>query len=441
MSDSIHSARGDAPGSALDACSVSPSQPSFAAAHSRVGPDSRAVVAVTMAGIAAFLNLYATQPILPLLEQLFSATKANVGRTVSAGTLGVALSAPFCGALAARLGRRSVIVVSTFLMILPTFLAGCAGTLGHLVFWRFLQGLVMPGIFAIAVAYIGEEWPRHRVPMVTSIYVSGTVFGGFIGRMITGVLSTHALIPGLSPSWRDGFYAIAALDLVCALFLWRWLPADSPIPTDAPRQVGMRQHLHNPQLVATFVVGFNVLFSLVGTFSYITFYLAAAPFNLTAAQLSLLFLVYLVGLVVTPLGGMLISRVGSRAAVLAAVLCCIAGILVTLIHSLPLIMLGLVLSSSGVFICQSASTSYIQREAPPGGRSTASGLYVMAYYIGGSVAGILPGLLWRFDGWSACVGLIVLVQLATFVIVASIWKGRDVGPRDRRGTLPASAHA
>src|SRR6266702_3188897 len=66
------------------------------------GSDSRAVIAVTLAGIAAFFNLYATQPLLPMLEQIFHASKSQVGRTVSAATLGVALSAPLCGALAER---------------------------------------------------------------------------------------------------------------------------------------------------------------------------------------------------------------------------------------------------------------------------------------------------------------------------------------------------
>jgi VIT1/CCC1 family predicted Fe2+/Mn2+ transporter len=81
--------------------------------------------------------------------------------------------------------------------------------------------------------------------------------------------------------------------------------------------------------------------------------------------------------------------------------------------------------SSGVFVCQSASTSYIQREAQSGGRSSAAGLYVMFYYIGGSVAGVLPGLLWRYGQWKACVALIVLVQLVTVAIAGGIWKGKE----------------
>jgi predicted MFS family arabinose efflux permease len=389
------------------------------------GGDTRAVVAVTLAGIGAFLNLYATQPLLPLFEDIFHASKPAVGRTVSAATLGVALSAPFCGALAERVGRRKVIVLSIFLLALPTILAATASGLSQLVFWRFLQGVGMPGIFGVTIAYIAEEWPRHRVPQVMSIYVSGTVLGGFLGRIFTGVAATHHLIPFVEPSWRNGFVAIGVFDIIFGLLLWRWLPPDSPLPEGAEDESDVTRHLRNPQLLATFAVGFNVLFTLVATFTYVTFYLAAPPFGLSPAELSALFMVYLVGLLVTPFGGIWISRVGSRAALIASVMAGITGVLLTLIPNLLVILLGLAMCCSGVFVCQSASTSYIQREAHSGGRASAAGLYVMFYYIGGSVAGVLPGMLWHYGQWKACVALIVFVQLATVAIAGGIWKGRE----------------
>ncbi len=389
------------------------------------GNDTRAVIAVTLAGVAAFFNLYATQPLLPLFEQLFHASKAEVGRTVSAATLGVALSAPFCGALAERVGRRKVIVLATFLLALPTILAATSNSLTQFVFWRFLQGIVMPGIFGVTIAYIAEEWPRHRIPQVVSIYVSGTVLGGFLGRIFTGVAATHHLFPFIAPSWRNGFAAIGALDIIFGFLLWRWLPPDSPLPEGSDEETNVTRHLRNPQLLATYAVGFNVLFTLVATFTYITFYLAAPPFGLSPAELSALFMVYLVGLIITPFGGIWISRVGSRAALIGSVMVGIVGVLLTLVSSLPVILFGLVLCSSGVFVCQSASTSYIQREAQSGGRASAAGLYVMFYYIGGSFAGVLPGMLWRFGQWKACVTLIVCVQLITVAIAGTIWKGKE----------------
>ena len=124
--------------------------------------------------------------------------------------------------------------------------------------------------------------------------------------------------------------------------------------------------LRNRRLVATFAVGFNVLFSLVGVFTWITFHLSAAPFSLSTTALSSLFFVYLIGLVVTPAAGYLITRVGLRAGIGGAMCCSIAGVLLTLAPSLPIVILGLAMLSSGVFIAQTASQSHLRVAAPPG---------------------------------------------------------------------------
>ena len=386
-------------------------------------PSAAATIAIMLAGIAAFLNLYATQPLLPMLVRIFAASKAAVGMTVSAATIGVALSAPFCGLIAERVGRKRVIVTATLLLAVPTLLASTATSLPMLIFWRFLQGLVMPGIFGVAIAYIAEEWPPGRVASAMSLYVSATVLGGFLGRVIPGYAATHRIIDSIDPSWRLGFLIIAACNLLFGAVIARWLPRDhKPALPAARADGGMLRHLRNPRLVATYAVGFNVLFSLVAVFTYITFHLAAPPYLLTPAQLSSLFVVYLVGLIVTPLAGIGIGRAGSRPVLIAAVIASMFGVSLTLLHSLPLILVGLVLSSSGVFVCQSASTSYIQTAAPPGGRSSAAGLYVTCYYAGGSVAGVLPGFFWRFGGWPACVALVLVVQAITIAVAAIGWR-------------------
>jgi MFS transporter, YNFM family, putative membrane transport protein len=380
-------------------------------------------IAIMLAGIAAFLNLYAVQPLLPMLAHIFAASKAAVGMTVSAATIGVALSAPFCGLVAERAGRKRVIVIATLLLAVPTLLASTATSLAMLIFWRFLQGVVMPGIFGVAIAYIAEEWPPGGVASAMSLYVSATVLGGFLGRVIVGYAATHRIITAIAPDWRVGFVIIGCCDLLFGILIARWLPRDRKQAL-APAQAegGVLRHLRNPKLVATYAVGFNVLFSLVAVFTYITFHLAAPPYLLTPAQLSSLFVVYLAGLVVTPLAGIGIGRVGSRPVLIVAVVASMIGVSMTLFHSLPLILAGLVLCSSGVFVCQSASTSYIQTASPPGGRASAAGLYVACYYAGGSVSGVLPGFFWRFGGWTACVALVLVVQATTIVVAAFGWR-------------------
>lgn len=389
----------------------------------RIGLGSfRGVAAVCICGIFAFLNLYVTQPLLPLLEHIFNASKSAVGLTVSASTLGVALSAPILGALAEQMSRKRVIVASTLTLAAPTLLAATSPGLHTMVFWRLLQGLILPGIFAITITYIGEEWEHHAVPIVMSIYVSGTAFGGFLGRMIAGVAAARL-------NWRWSFILLGGLTLLGALLIARWLPDEKrPLPKDAgidplTRIRAMFRHFRNPRLVATFAVGFGMLFALVGTFTYITFYLADAPFHLSTEALSYLFAIYLIGLIVTPIGGYLVTRIGMRAGIAFAIGACLVGALVTLSHSLWIVVLaGLGLVCTGVFIAQATANSFLRIAAPAGGRASAAGLYICCYYIGGTAGGVVPAYVWSLGKWPACVALIACELAVTLVIALVGWR-------------------
>jgi len=384
------------------------------AASPRAGNATR-TLAVVFAGFCAFLTLYAPQPLLPLLAGTFHVAATSVTRVMGIATLAVVVTAPLVGVLADKFGRKRVIVLSAFLLSIPSALAGTANGLGWLLFWRFWQGVFTPGIFAVTIAYINEEWAEGAGSAMAA-YVGGTVLGGFSGRMITAFVAAET-------SWRWSFYSLGALMLVGAIAMWVWLPADRHVghARKAPVLLAMLRHLRNRRLVATYCVGFSLLFTLVAAFTYVNFYLAAPPFNLSTKGLGLVFTVYLVGAVVTPVAGRSIDRMGHRFALTAATLTGAAGMALTLYPSLWAVLAGLALCCTGVWITQSAATSYIgtvAREA----RAVAVGLYVMCYYLGGSFGSELPGRFWTRGGWPACVVLIIGVQILTVAIGAFSWR-------------------
>ena len=74
----------------------------------------------------------------------------------------------------------------------------------------------------------------------------------------------------------------------------------------------MLGHFRNSQLVATFAVGFGVLFNFICTFTFISFHLAAPPYSLSASWLGASLCHYLVGSVLTPWIGWAVGRFGRR---------------------------------------------------------------------------------------------------------------------------------
>ena len=176
----------------------------------------------------------------------------------------------------------------------------------------------------------------------------------------------------------------------------------------------------NP-IVATFAMGFAVLFSFVAVFTYVNFHLAAAPFELSTSALGSIFVVYLLAVVVTPMTGRWVRRFGRRALVIGAVALWCAGLLITLVPSLSAIIAGLAICSIAGFICQAAATGLLAQRAE-GARSSALGLYVTCYYLGGSAGATAPAPIWERAGWPGCVALVIVVLAAMAALVARFWR-------------------
>ena len=359
-----------------------------------------------LAGMCTFLSVYSTQPLLPLLRQIFHASELAVSLTVSATIFATAVTAPFIGMIAERRGRKKVIVPSLFLLTVPTALAATSTSLRMLIFWRFAQGIFVPGVIAVILAYVNEEWAGRGVGRAMSSYVAGTVLGGFLGRFISGMVAAHW-------HWRATFVVLAALNLLGATLVRAWLPlAKNFVRAEDLRQVigDATRHLRNPRLLANFGMGASALFALVGCFTYTNFYLAAAPFHLNSAQLGSVFFVYLLGVVITPQAGRFLDRFGFRS---TSILYCgmmIGGLLLTLVRSLAIVIVGLAIFSSGMFVAQ--ATASVQTGAIAGrARSSAAGLYVTFYYLGGSMGATLTSWFWKWREWPGCVLLFGGVSL------------------------------
>ncbi len=374
----------------------------------------RITVATTLAGICTYLNMYATQAILPSFVDDFGESLERTTLTVTMPLLAVALLAPFVGAISDRLGRKRLIVGAAFAMVVPTLLCATAGSLDALLVWRFAQGITLPFIFAVTVAYIGDECEGADMIRVTGSYSAGSIFGGFAGRFLCGIVGEFA-------GWRMAFVALAAVTVTCAAVVAALLPRERNFrPTAGVRAAlgAYAEHLRNPRLLATCVIGFGMLFSNVALFTYVNFMLVEPPFGLTPAQLGGVFGVYLVGLVTTAIASRVAVRIGRRATVAVGLGLSAIGLALTLLPSLPAVIVGLALVTAGLMTAQAMSLSYIG-VAVRRARSAAVGVYVTIFYIGGSLGGTLPGLMWQAFGW---LGVVAAIYAAlAFMFAASLF--------------------
>ncbi len=169
-----------------------------------------------------------------------------------------------------------------------------------------------------------------------------------------------------------------------------------------------------------------MLFSLVTVFTFINFRLAEAPYNLGPAALGSIFVVYLGGVAISPAAGRLAAKHGHRAVMAGALVLVFSGLALTLAQPLWVIGLGLLLICCGLFTEQAIATGYTSLAARAA-KSTAVGLYVTCYYIGGSIGGTLPAGVWHGSGWPGCAAITAAMQLAAFALAMAFW--RPLGPR------------
>jgi MFS transporter, YNFM family, putative membrane transport protein len=371
-------------------------------------------IAVATAGFCAFLNLYSPQALLPALAREFGAGAAEISTIMTASALAIALTAPFTGAIADVLGRKRVITAAMLAVVVPMAGAALAPDVEALIAWRFVQGLLLPPIFAVTVAYIGDEWPPAEVAGVTGVYIAGSSLGGFCGRFLPGLLAD--LI-----GWRGAFLALAGLSLLGAITLALLLPREKGFVRSeglAASARQMLQHLRNPQLVATYAIGFGVLFNFIAVFTYVSFHLAAPPYDFSSTLLGAIFVTYLAGTAIVPATGWMMARLGRRRFTLAVLAAWACGALLMLAPPLAAILAGLTLCAVCGMLCQTIATGYVNASAREG-RSSAVGLYVTAFYVGGSMGAFLPGLAWEEAGWVGAVAM-VLVMLAVMAVVAAL---------------------
>ena len=175
-----------------------------------------------------------------------------------------------------------------------------------------------------------------------------------------------------------------------------------------------------PGVWALGAIPFLLMGGFVAVYNYLGYRLLAEPFSLPLAVAGLVFLAYLAGSVSSAVAGRLSDSVGRPRVLVAAVLVMAAGLALTVPDQLALVVLGLVVFTTGFFAAHAVASGWMPVVAAPH-RTRGSALYVCGYYAGSSVFGALLGLAWSDAGWTGvAAGVGVLVALALVAVAAVV---------------------
>ena len=261
----------------------------------------RISLALFLAGFATFSLLYCVQPLLPAFTDDFHVSPAESSLALSLTTGFLALAILCAGAVSEAIGRRGLMFGSMLGAAALNIVAAVVPGWHALLIARALEGFVLGGVPAVAMAYLAEEIHPRGLGLAMGLYVGGTAFGGMIGRVGIGMLTEFA-------SWRVAMGVLGLVDLAVALGFIALLPSSR----NFVRRPGFDHryhlnawggHLGHISLPLLFAVGFLVMGAFVTIYNYAGFRLMAPPYNLSQTGISVIFAGYLFGIAASSMAG------------------------------------------------------------------------------------------------------------------------------------------
>jgi predicted MFS family arabinose efflux permease len=379
----------------------------------------RLLAALFCAGVATFAQLYSPQAVLPLISSSLHVGAADAALTISASTVGLAVGVIPWSTLADRIGRVKAMTISVSVATTIGLLVPFAPTYELLLAGRFLEGLFVGGVPAIAVAYLTEEIDPAHAARAAGTFVAGTTIGGLLGRLVSSPVAEFA-------GWRVGVFTVAALCGFAALAFVKLAPTPRgfvPSTRSGANPEGTLIHrlatnLRSRRQLALFAQGFLLMGGFVALYNFLGFRLTGAPFYLSSYVVSLVFLAYLAGTWASSRAGAEATRFGRKRILLVSIVIMAAGVAITLSDNLIVVLAGLVIATAGFFGAHSIASGWTGQSAPVG-KAQASSLYNLFYYGGSSVIGWFGGVAFDGYGWTA-VAIAILVLAVIAAVVAAV---------------------
>lgn len=373
----------------------------------------RMSLAMFAAGFSTFGLLYCVQPLMPVFTREFGLHAAASSLVLSISTALLAGGLIFTGPISDAIGRKPIMLVALFAAALATVGSALMPTWQGVLVMRALVGIALSGLVAVAMTYLSEEVHPESLGWAMGLYIGGNAIGGMSGRLIVGVVVAFV-------SWRAALVSVGLIGLATALLFWRLAPPSrhfvpTPLRFENLRQ-GFLLHLRDGGLPWLFLEGFLLLGSFVTLFNYISYRLLGAPYHLSQAIVGSVSAVYLTGIYSSARVGALADKLGRRRVLWAVIAVMLTGLLLTLFAPLAIVLIGMLVFTFGFFGAHSVASSWIGRRARRA-RGQASSLYLLSYYLGGSLAGTGGGYFWHLAGWTG-VGLFIAGLLMVALLVA-----------------------
>ena len=248
-------------------------------------PSPMAVALVQLAlacgGFGIGTGEFAIMGLLPNVAGTFSVTTPQAGYVISAYALGVVIGAPVIAVLAAKMARRSLLLLLMGIFAIGNILSAMAPTFESFTLLRFITGLPHGAYFGVAAIVAASMVPVHKRARAVGRVMLGLTIATLLGTPL-------ATFFGQSLDWRVAFTAVGVIGLATVALIWYYVPRDQVAEgASFMRELGA---FKRPQVLLTLAiaaVGYGGMFAMFSYIADTTMKVAMLPASMVAVMMVL----------------------------------------------------------------------------------------------------------------------------------------------------------
>ncbi|EIV8652923.1 MFS transporter [Vibrio parahaemolyticus] len=386
----------------------------------------RITLSLALGSFLVFSNLYLLQPMLPTFATLFSISETQVNWLFAASTLALSFSLVPMAVLSESISRKPVMMVGLFSIPAISALMLLGDSFIFLVACRALIGIALAAFAAVAVAYMAEELDEHAFSMAIGTYIAANSLGGIAGRISGGLLADNFSVDVAI----EVMMVVTLIGVICVHYLLpkqrNFTPSSSSLRHQNRAIIG---HFRNQRVWFAMLIGGLNFALFVNLYSVMGFRLVSAPHNVPVGLASLIFICYLGGTFSSRCAGHWSKRYSSILGMFLGAVVSMAGMWIAAFESLAAMLIGLLLISFGAFFTHTLAYGWVGQNATQA-KATATALYLVHYYVGGSLGGFLLLYCWQHGGWSTVLlggSVLYAVMFAVIAYLKHICESVDTG--------------
>ena len=355
--------------------------------------------------VLTLCTLYAVQPIQPLFEKEFDLSRFEAVIFTTAIMLPLGFAPIFYGYILETFSSKRFLKNAVLLLGLLELLFAYTDTYFFLLSIRGLQGLLIPAVLTSLMSYISFITPKDKVQQAIGYYIGATIFGGFIGRLLSGFLSDLF-------GWRL-FFILLGIVLLGMFFCLEYLSEEVKVDFVKPKFSQIMNILRNKTFFNIYMMMFFIFFVFQALLNFLPFQLKTFSNTMGFGKVGLMYAGYIIGFIISIRILWLIRFFKSEVkTIIIGILTYTIGLQIFHVSDYIVMFGGMFVFCAGFFIIHSVASGLISKLAHEK-RAISNGLYLSFYYAGGTLGTFAPGVFFEYLGWNVFILLLSIVALST----------------------------